>query len=105
MNDEYFREKLLQLRSKLAYETKNKHSWSFSDKELENLLKVKPKDLKTLTTIPGFPKTGKRVASYGKIIVDIFNSKPIHDFKVKMSSNGESLDVDEIMKPLSHFSK
>ena len=105
MNDEYFIEKLLQLRSKLAYETKNKHSWSFSDKEMNNLLKVKPKDLKTLSTIPGFPRDGKRVSSYGQVIVHIFNSKPIHDFKVKMSSNGESLDVEEVMKPLSAFKK
>lgn len=87
------RELLYKLRSKLAYETKNRNSWSFSNEELENLLKVKPKTLEELATVKGFPIDGKRVKAFGKDILDIFKGVPIKEFGIKLE--GEVLTVKQ----------
>lgn len=88
-----FREKLLELRSKLAYNEKEKHSFSFSDEELERLLKEQPKSLDDLGKIKGFPRKGKRVSAYGQYIVDIFNNKG-NGFTI--SGNSDDLKVSTI---------
>lgn len=77
-------EALLKLRSKLAFESKSKHSWSFSDEELKRLVIAKPKTLDALGEIKGFPRTGKRVQAYGQLIIDIFNGIGCDDIKVEV---------------------
>lgn len=94
---------LILLRSKLAYSTKGQHSWSFSDDELKSLIKIKPRTLDELGVIKGFPRAGKRVNSYGSLIVDIFNGRNFSDFKVTASD--QDLEVEGIIKPLKSFSK
>lgn len=103
MSEQIFKEKLLKLRSNLAYATKNNHSWSFSDEELSRLLKAKPKTLDELGKIKGFPRDGKRVKSYGKSIIDIFNCKDVKDFKVEVK--GDKVSVTSEMKKSNAFGK
>lgn len=95
------RKLLEELRSKLAFAKKGKHSWSFSDVELESLLKAKPKTLEELGVIKGFPRKGKRVEAYGSSIIDIFNGKGIDSFSVK--SKGEDIEVSTVLKKASFF--
>ena len=95
--------KLLALRSKLAYATKNSHSWSFGDSEMDLLLKHRPRTLEDLGKLKGFPRTGKRVASYGQSIVDIFNGIEIDDFNVEFKH--DSLTVNPVIVTSQFFSK
>lgn len=66
------RELLENLRSKLSMDKQGNHSFSFSDEELETLLKEKPKTLNDLGKIKGFPRKGKRVERFGIDIINIF---------------------------------
>ena len=95
--------KLLALRSKLAYATKNSHSWSFGDSEMELLLKNRPKTIEDLGKLKGFPRNGKRVASYGQSIIDVFNGVNVKDFDVKFEN--ENLTVKPIIASCHFFSK
>ena len=98
-----YRKNLLLLRSKLAFSNTTGHSWQFSDVELERLLKAQPRTLDELGAIKGFPRDGKRVKAYGKLIIDIFNNSEYIDFDVKQ--NGTELNVKGIMQPLSSFTR
>lgn len=69
------REKLLQLRNKIAKASGQSTYLVPNDKEIEMLLKVRPKTLEELSAIKGFPKNGKRVAAYGNELISIFNEK------------------------------
>lgn len=77
MNSE--RELLQKLRGHLAYKANMEPFKVFRDTELELLLKIKPKTIKELSTIKGFPENGARVTKYGGAIVDIFNRAAIID--------------------------
>ena len=103
MNDKQIIEDLLALRSSIAYEMKTNHSWSFSDEELCRLVKEKPRSIEDLGKIKGFPLEGKRVKSYGRNIIDIFNGKSIEKFNANF--DGTDLHVETVMKPLGNFSK
>lgn len=102
MSRKIYQEKLLQLRSKLAYETKGNHSWSFSDKELESLLEAEPRTFTELIQLKGFPADGKRVKAFGQQIIDIFNGEDIKDFDVKVSN--DDVIVKTVLKQSSAFS-
>lgn len=82
-------EALLKLRSKLAFEAKTKHSWSFSDDELKRLVIAKPRTLDALGELKGFPREGKRVKAYGQLIIDIFNGIGCDDIKVEVLSEDD----------------
>lgn len=97
------KELLLQLRSKLAFESKSAHSWSFSDKEMNLLLDSRPMSIEDLGQLKGFPLEGKRVKAYGNCIVDIFLGKSISDFNAKIASSGEDLIVKSILKKSNLF--
>lgn len=103
MTEQKQKEALLNLRSELAYKVKGNHSWSFGDKELTELLKIKPKTLDELGKIKGFPRDGKRVKAYGNLIVDIFNNKDYSKFDVEVK--GDSIKVTGVMKRISVFGK
>ena len=79
------------LRSSIAKKAETKSKWTFSDIELNRLLKYKPNTIEKLTSIKGFPKGGKRVSAYGQKIVDIFNGIFPNDFKVEIQ--GDNLKV------------
>lgn len=98
-----YKQKLLDLRSKLAYASKREHSWSFSDRELRDLLLKKPKTMEELTSIKGFPKNGKRVNSFGKQILEIFNSPDrIQDFNIHVDKQG-NLEVTTVLTRSNSF--
>lgn len=97
------KELLLELRSKLSFESRTKHSWSFSDTELASLLDARPKTIEELGSIKGFPIKGKRVAAYGEAITEIFNGKSIKGFDVKISDSGDDLTVKSLFKRSSAF--
>lgn len=100
-----YRQKLLDLRSKLAYASKGEHSWSFSDRELRDLLLKKPRTIEELTSIKGFPKNGKRVNSFGKQILEIFNSPDrIQDFNIHVNKQG-NLEVTTVLARSNSFTK
>lgn len=96
------RELLLDLRSKLAYEKTGSHSYSFSDDELESLLKSRPKTLDELGKIKGFPREGKRVEKFGSNIVDIF-VRQVDSFIVTNINN--NLRVRTKLRMSTAFSK
>lgn len=91
MDETFFRESLLRLRSYLTHEAKGHSSFSFSDEEFESLMKFKPRKLEDFKKfkIKGFPYSGKRVKSFGLIICDIFNGKNFKSFVIKSNSKGE----------------
>lgn len=88
-----YRDLLLELRSQISYKNSN-HSWSFTDEQLEDLLKVQPKTLDELGTIKGFPRDGKRVKAYGKVIISIFNNVDIDKFKVYSDDDSMIVKID-----------
>lgn len=103
MSSDVEKAKLLVLRSNLAYATKNSHSWSFGDSEMDLLLKFKPKTIEDLGKLKGFPRNGKRVASYGQSIIDIFNGVDVKGFDVKFEN--ENLTVKPIIASCHFFSQ
>lgn len=92
---------LRDLRSKLAFAENQKHSYSFSDEELDRLLRIRPKTLDELGKIKGFPRSGKRVKSFGQLIVDIFNGKSVENINV--STTPTDLKVTYELKKSSSF--
>ena len=73
----YMREKemLLKLRSEVAKKSGQSTYLVPNDKEIEMLLKVRPKTIAELTALKGFPAKGKRVTAYGNALIDIFTKK------------------------------
>ena len=75
----------------------------FKDTEMSDLLEIKPKTLKALGEIKGFPASGKRVEKWGQAIIDIFNkTDKVEDFEVELDGNGDVI-VRTKMKPMSVF--
>jgi len=72
-----YKEKLLELRSRIAKSTKGATYLIFNDKELEELLLKRPRSIEELSKIKGFPLKGKRVTTYGKDLVKIFNDNGV----------------------------
>lgn len=94
---------LKKLRGHLAYAKQVKPYVIFKDTELADLLKVKPKTLEELSTIKGFPSTGKRVSSWGQSIIDIFTkTDKIEDFKITLDSEGDPVS-ETILKKMEFF--
>lgn len=95
------KEALLALRSELSYKTKNNHSYSFSNEELNRLLSERPTTLEDLGKIKGFPKNGKRIKAFGQQIVDIFNGVCISKFNVRVC--GDEVKAETILKKSNAF--
>ena len=70
--DEKQRELLVQLRSELVGKMKVQPFTIYDDATIEALVQAKPKTLKELTSVKGFPATGKRVKGFGETIIKIF---------------------------------
>lgn len=64
---------LEELRSKLVGILHTQPFTIYTDAEIEALLKARPKTLEELVKIKGFPDNGKRVRTFGKAIIAIFN--------------------------------
>lgn len=92
-----YKDKLLKLRSDIAKSTHGSTYLVFNDNELKTLLEKMPKTIEELTSIKGFPKNGKRVSTYGKALIQIFNGIT----SVKSSSNMENTSIG--MKKSSFF--
>lgn len=92
------KEQLIKLRSEVAKRSGQSTYLVPNDKEIEVLLKVRPKTIQELTALKGFPLKGKRVASYGQAIVDIF-TKDIQ--QVNYTGAGDSIRVVCDLKPSS----
>lgn len=97
------RELLKKLRGHLAYKKGVEPFRVFRDIELELLLQKRPRTIKELTQIKGFPADGKRVLGYGEAIISIFN-KPsqIKDFNVNLDKDGEPT-AKIVLKEMSVF--
>lgn len=97
------RELLKKLRGHMAYKKGVEPFRVFRDVELELLLQVKPKTIKELTTIKGFPAGGKRVEGYGEAIIAIFNKpQEIKDFNINLDKDGEPT-AKIVLKQMSVF--
>lgn len=97
------RELLKKLRGHMAYKKGVEPFRVFRDVELELLLQVKPKTIKELTTIKGFPAGGKRVGGYGEAIIAIFNKpQEIKDFNINLDKDGEPT-AKIVLKQMSVF--
>ena len=75
MSRETERQKLLELRSKVAKENGQSTYLVFNDEEMEMILDARPKTISELAKLKGFPENGKRVAAYGKDLVKIFDNR------------------------------
>lgn len=75
MSRETERQKLLDLRSKIAKDNGQSTYLVFNDEELEMILDARPKTIGDLSKLKGFPKDGKRVAAYGTELVKIFDTR------------------------------
>lgn len=95
------KEQLLELRRQVAKKSGQATYLVPNDKEIEMILKVRPKSMEELTSIKGFPKTGKRVAAYGQAIIDIF-TKGVSSINV--TGSGEDLVTKTTLKSSSIFS-
>lgn len=95
------KQQLLELRRQVAKKSGQATYLVPNDKEIEMLLKVRPKNIEELTSIKGFPKTGKRVAAYGQAIIDIF-TKGISSISV--TGSGEDLVTRTTLRSSSIFS-
>lgn len=92
-------ELLRKLRGHLAYAKQMKPYQVFTDENLEELLKVKPKTLEELKGIKGFPEDGARVNKYGQSIVDIFNkTNQIVDFNISIDKDGDAVATTKTKK-------
>lgn len=94
------KEMLLKLRSEVAKKSGQSTYLVPNDKEIEMLLKVRPKNIEELTALKGFPKTGKRVAAYGQAVIDIFTKKVS---KIEISGQGESMSARAGLESTSIF--
>lgn len=75
MSRETERQKLLELRSKVAKDNGQSTYLVFNDEEMEMLLDARPKTIGDLSKLKGFPKDGKRVEAYGMELVKIFDNR------------------------------
>lgn len=92
-------ELLRKLRGHLAYAKQMKPYQVFTDENLKDLLKAKPKTLGELKQIKGFPEDGARVNKYGQAIVDIFNkADKIEDFTVHIDKDGDAVATTKTKK-------
>lgn len=95
-------ELLRKLRGHLAHASQMEPYKVFTDENLNELLKVKPKTLDELKGIKGFPEKGARVSKYGQSIVDIFNkANSISGFDVSLDKEGEPVSKTLTTKKLS----
>ena len=69
------KDELLKLRSDVAKSNHGATYLIFNDREMEELVKIKPKSIEELGKIKGFPINGKRVQAYGNRLVSIFVGK------------------------------
>lgn len=75
MSRQIEKDRLLELRSKVAKREGQSTYLVFNDNELEVILNERPKTLEELSKIKGFPKDGKRVKAYGIELVSIFDGR------------------------------
>lgn len=93
---------LRKLRGHLAHAKQMEPFKVFTDENLRELLKVKPKTLNELKGIKGFPENGARVSKYGQSIVDIFNkANMISGFSVSIDKEGEPVSKTLTTKKIS----
>lgn len=92
-----YKDKLLKLRSDIAKSTHGSTYLVFNDNEMKTLLNKMPKTIEELASIKGFPKNGKRVLTYGKELIQIFNDVT----SVKSSLNVKNSSIN--MKNSSFF--
>ena len=98
------KELLLKLRGRLAYVKQLPPYMIFQDKQLEDLLKFKPKTLEELSAIKGFPKDGTRVNNWGDSIIAIFkHPQEVTDFNIQMNKDGEEVKVVPVIQKASFF--
>lgn len=96
-------ETLRKLRGRLAHSKQCAPYLVFGDRELYELLEQRPKTVKALSKIKGFPEGGKRVEKWGEAIVAIFNNpKADMEFTIEDSSDGEP-KVSYSLKNMSSF--
>lgn len=96
-------ELLRKLRGHMAFKKCVEPFRVFRDIELELLLQHRPKTIRELITIKGFPEGGKRVEGYGEAIISIFNKpKEIKDFNVNLDKDGEPT-AKIVLKQMSCF--
>lgn len=100
--EEKQRKMLLELRSKLVGKLHVQPFTIYDDKTIEVLLQKKPKTLKELSAIKGFPETGKRIRGFGDLIVAIFTDVDrISD--IEISGDDTSLSIQHQIKPITAF--
>lgn len=94
------KEMLLKLRSEVAKKSGQSTYLVPNDKEIEMLLKVRPKTIAELTALKGFPAKGKRVAAYGNALIDIFTKKVS---KIEINGQGEDMKAHAGLESTSIF--
>ncbi len=95
MNRKSQEEQLLQLRSQLVGVLHTQPASVYPDETIEALLDAQPKSIGELTKVKGFPAGGKRVKTFGELVVGIFNPsvKPA-DNKNSKTMNAFTLSQD-----------
>lgn len=96
------RKLLIELRSQLVGKMHVQPFTIYSDATIEALLKAKPKTLRELSCVKGFPKDGKRIKGFGEAVIAIFKDpNSIESIAVKGDSSNISVGVKT--KPLEAF--
>lgn len=101
------RQELIELRHKLIGVLHTQPHTIYNNETIEALLNAQPMSIEELTKVKGFPANGKRVKTFGKAVVAIFNPEfkesLAEEAKKEAAEQKPTLSVKETAKKLSYF--